>query len=106
MFALCCLLLAVLIPPVIRVHGDTTTNQPILEPGDPTADEIKQRLRILIITTYSLTVSFAVISLVALGFFKKFVQKEQSTAEADGEDSAFNKLATNYSAPITTTARE
>ena len=101
MFALCCLLLAVLIPPVIRVHGGTTTDQPNLQPGDPTAAEIKQRLRTLIISSYSLTVSFAVISLIALALYKKYIQKENSMVGVETDDGGYNKLTTNYSGGVT-----
>ena len=56
----------------------------------------------MIVSTYSLIVSFVVISLVALAFYFKYIKKERSgAAPTDDGDNEFNKLATNYSAPLT-----
>ena len=76
-FAMCCILMAIIIGPVIKVHDGTIINQNT-KPGEPTAAEVASRLHIMNQCTIWLAVTFFVISLISLALFFKFMRREKS----------------------------
>ena len=75
-FALSCILMAIIIGPVIKVHGGTTIDQPNLKPGEPTAAQIAARLTIMTKSTIWLAVTFIVIAIISFLLFLKFFKIE------------------------------
>ena len=92
-FTLCCVMMAAVIGPVIKAHGGTTIDYPILKPGEPTAAEIASRLHIMNQSMIYLSISFTIISLISLGLFFKFVKVEKARMAGAG---GFQPVA-NYS---------
>ena len=92
-FSVCCVLMAVIIGPVIKVHGDTTINHNTKK-GEPTAAEVADRLSIMTQTTVWLSVVFIVTSLISLALFFKYQKKERAQV---GENDDFIQTTNNYS---------
>ena len=94
-------MMALMIPPIIKVHGGTTTDQEDLQPGEPTAAEIQSRLRTMTLSTFGLAACFIVISVIAFFFYLSFLKKEKTAqlTRDDPEDESF-KATNNYSGPL------
>ena len=75
-FAICCILMAIIIGPIIRVHGDTTVNHNTNK-NEPDAAEVKHRLKVMTYSTVWLSVAWLIISGTALALYFKYKKKEE-----------------------------
>ena len=78
-YTLANLLFAGLIPPIVKQHGDTTTQHA----GEATTpEEIQNRLNILTTSCLSLALTFAFLSVINLCLFVRFTKVEASRKQA------------------------
>ena len=73
-----CILIATLITPVIKAHGDNVENHNV-KPDEPTAADVQARMRTMKVWTILLTLVFAALSILSTCVFLGL--KKKSTGE-------------------------